>query len=303
MASIELLIVPYDSARRAERMGAGPHALLSAGLEERLRSDGFAATSSQLEAAQCFPAEIATAFELQLKVRDAVISALRENRLSIALTGNCNTGVVGALAAHNADDVGLVWFDAHSDAETPETTTSGFFDGMGFAVALGECWKPKLADLGWQGLDGRRAMLVGAREISPAARQLLQRREVSVISPEAAQSGPSAEALGPAVSQMAAAGVRRIHVHVDLDVLDPDLVGRANDYALHGGLSVEQLLSHIRFLLSTFTLVSASVASYDPSFDEDGAVCAAGREAIALLARGADPRAVSTENCVRITRT
>ena len=286
--AIDLLVVPYDSARREARMGAGPNALLRAGLEERLRSEGFVTTTSELHPSQAFHAEVATAFDLHGVVRDAVAAAGERGNLPVALSGNCNTGVVGSLAAHKGDDLGLFWFDAHSDAETPETSTSGFFDGMGLAVALGCCWRPKLDELGWPGLAGKRAALVGAREISAAARRLLESCGVAIVSPKAARTRSPADALGPALSQLAAAGVRRIHLHIDLDVLDPDLVGPANSYALPHGLSLEQLKSHVRLILGQFSLASASVASYDPSFDTDGAVCSAGLELISFLASRGD---------------
>ncbi|MDQ4087546.1 MAG: arginase family protein, partial [Pseudomonadota bacterium] len=79
------------------------------------------------------------------------------------------------------------------------------------------------------------------------------------------------------------AGVERVHVHVDLDVLDPDLVGLANDWALPGGLTAPQLNALIGKILQQFDLASASVASYDPRLDGNGAVAAAGLEAIRVL--------------------
>jgi arginase len=267
-------------------MGAGPLALLSDGLVERLERHGSTVHVSQLEPTGEFHAEVATAFDLHAVVKSSVASSLVSERLPIVLAGNCNTGVIGCLAAHNADDVGLFWFDAHSDAETPETSTSGFFDGMGFAIALGECWKPKLDDLGWHGLNGTRAALVGAREISPAARSTLHRHGVAIVSPEKARSETAEGALADAISQLRSAGVSRVHVHVDLDVLDPDLVGQANSYALPNGLTAKQLLEQLRLISKEFPLASASVASYDPTYDSNGKVSAAALEVVTLLTTG-----------------
>lgn len=276
-------------------MGAGPLALLAGGLLNRLAEQGCRAAVSQLEPTGAFHAEIATAFDLHRVVRESVTKALEIGQLPIVLAGNCNTGVIGSLAAHDAPDVGLLWFDAHSDAETPESSTSGFLDGMGFALALGECWKPKLQELGWTGLDGRRAVLVGPREISAAAHLTLDRHGVAIISPEQARSKPAEEVLDHAVAQLKSAGVTRVHVHVDLDVFDPSLVGRANSYALPGGLSLEQLLNQLRYLGAEFRLASASIASYDPEFDSDGAVCAAAIEVVTLLALSGAQRPSSWE--------
>jgi arginase len=281
---IDLLVVPYDSAQRAVRMGLGPLALLSAGLKERLERQGFTTAVSQLEPTGAFHAEIATAFDLHAAVRRSAVTSVGRGHLAIVLAGNCNTGVVGCLAAHDADDIGLFWFDAHSDAETPETSTSGFFDGMGFAVVLNECWKPKLEELGWNGMSGTRAALVGGREISPAARCILDRHGVAIVSPEKARTEAAEEALGNAISQLRSAGATRVHIHVDLDVLDPDLVGPANGYALPKGLTVEQLLAHLELILKEFPLASASLASYDPSYDKNGNISAAALDVVASLA-------------------
>jgi arginase len=73
-------------------------------------------------------------------------------------------------------------------------------------------------------------------------------------------------------------------VHLDLDVLDPDLVGPANSYALPDGLSEAQLLAALRALTGAFEVLSASVASYDPGLDVDGTVAAAGLRLIDFLA-------------------
>jgi arginase len=281
----QLIVAPYDSGLRGVRMGLGPHALLRAGLEAQLGREGIDCWLSEVEPEEDFGAEIATSFALHREIRAAVAASHAEGRLPITLSGNCNTGVVGSLAAGDTDDLGLFWFDAHSDAETPESSTSGFLDGMALAMALGCCWAPMLRSVGAHRLQGSRAALVGAREISPQAEALLTRKGVSVVSPEQATALPPEQALASAFETMRSAGVRRAHVHVDLDVLDPLLVGPANDYALEGGLSSAQLNGLLDAVLRTFDLASASVASYDPRLDGEGKVARAGLEAISRLAR------------------
>ncbi len=269
-------------------MGAGPLALLAAGLVDHLKENGCTATVWHLEPTEEFHAEIATAFELHRVVRQSVTRAVGNGQLPVVLAGNCNTGVIGCLAAHDAQDVGLFWFDAHSDAETPETSTSGFFDGMGLAVALGECWKSKLKELGWRGLDGRRAVLVGAREVSAAAQSILDSHGVVIISPEQVRTQLADQAIGDAVGKLKAEGVDRLHVHVDLDVLDPHLVGRANSYALPNGLTLQQLLNQLRKITAEFRVASVSVASYDPACDIKGTISAAAIEVVTLLSAPGD---------------
>jgi arginase len=188
--------------------------------------------------------------------------------------------VIGSLAASPREGLGLVWFDAHSDAETPESSASGFLDGMGLAIVLGRCWRPLLDSIPCAPVDGSRVALIGAREISAAAGQLLHESGVTIVPPAEARKG----GIGTAVERLREAGVCRVHVHLDLDVLDPDLVGPANSYALPDGLSEAQLLAALRALTGAFEVLSASVASYDPGLDVDGTVAAAGLRLIDFLA-------------------
>jgi arginase family enzyme len=66
--------------------------------------------------------------------------------------------------------------------------------------------------------------------------------------------------------------VGRVYVHLDLDVLDPARVGKANGFATEGGLDVEELLAALGMVRERFDVVAAGVASYDPSFDAGGRV-------------------------------
>jgi arginase family enzyme len=89
------------------------------------------------------------------------------------------------------------------------------------------------------------------------------------------------------IDQLRKAGVTRLHVHVDVDVLDCDAVGRANAFALPDGLMPDQLLAAIRSLTGAFALTSASLASYDPETDPSGRVADAAVQALVEIASGA----------------
>ena len=78
---------------------------------------------------------MATAFELHGLVSGRVRQAIAEGGFPLVLSGNCNTAAIGAIAGAGPEDLGIVWFDAHGEFNTPETTTTGFIDGMGLAIA------------------------------------------------------------------------------------------------------------------------------------------------------------------------
>ncbi len=74
----------------------------------------------------------------------------------------------------------------------------------------------------------------------------------------------------------------RILVHVDLDVIDPRF-GRANHFAVGGGLSPDDVLRVIDQARERFTIAGLVVASYDPSGDPEGSIAAIGARIVTAL--------------------
>ena len=138
---IQLLLVPYDSGQRGWRCGAGPEHLVRAGLPAHLQRQGHIVTAIHIiEDDPAYPpAEIRTAFELARRLATTVRSARTAGHFPLVLSGNCNTAV-GTLSGLTPARRATFWFDAHGDCNTPETTTSGFLDGMGLAMTMGLCW-------------------------------------------------------------------------------------------------------------------------------------------------------------------
>src|SRR5215208_6459379 len=138
--NIDVLLVPYDSARRGERMGAGPEALVEGGLLAQLEGHGHDVRRTVVEPALgSWRAEIRTTFELAAALAIAIRATCTAGRFPIILAGNCSAalGVGAALPANTP----VLWMDAHADFNTPETTVGGFLDGMALAVLTGRCWR------------------------------------------------------------------------------------------------------------------------------------------------------------------
>ena len=122
---IRIIVVPYDSGHPGLRMGAGPEHLLNNGLGEVLRSEGRGARVITVRHHREPTAEVATAFELDGLVSDQVRRALAEDEFPLVLSGNCNTAAVGTLSGAAPEELGVVWFDAHGEFNTPELAESG----------------------------------------------------------------------------------------------------------------------------------------------------------------------------------
>src|SRR5256885_8011685 len=212
---IQLLAVPYDSGNRGARMGAGPEALLEGGLQEALGAAGHEVHVKIAELpGDAWQAEIQTGFELMRMLSVAVREAREANRLPIVLAGNCNTAV-GTLAGLGADSTGVIWFDAHADFNTPETTTSGFLDGTAVAILTGRCWTQLAATVpGFEPIPDERVCLIGTRDIDSLEGGLLDQSSVRLVAPRKLRSSLR-QALRSTNEH-----VDRVYIHIDLDVLD-----------------------------------------------------------------------------------
>ena len=104
-------------------MGRGPAHLLAA-IEHLLTRAGHELRSFAIAVSSDFPAEIAAAFDLSACVAARVRDLRRDGWFPLVLSGNCNTAV--RLSGCGCRETDVVWFDAHGEATTPETTTSGF---------------------------------------------------------------------------------------------------------------------------------------------------------------------------------
>jgi len=280
---IQLLLVPYDSGVRGWRCGAGPEHLVRAGLADHLQRQGHVVTAIHtIEDNPAYrPAEIRTAFELARRLATAVRSARIAGHFPLVLSGNCNTAV-GTLSGLTPARRATFWFDAHGDCNTPETTVSGFLDGMGLAMTMGLCWH-HLGDTlpGFQPVAAEATFLLGARDLDPPEATLLQASAVTAIPvgqiPEGfsalLERAPLADTLG--------------YLHLDVDVLDP-AVGQANYLPAHNGLSLPDLTAAIALVRARVPLGAAALASYSPEDDHDQAVCRAAFAAIdAIVAKSA----------------
>ena len=275
--NVDLLLVPYDTALRGWRMGAGPERLVAAGLISRLEALGYAVTSSVVEPDRDVPAEIGTAFELMRTVARRVRAAVEGGRFPLVLSGNCNTAP-GTLAGLAPASRAVFWFDAHADCNTPETTTSGFLDGTALATAMGWCWRELTGTIpGFQPVSDDRVLLLGTRDVDPLERELLARSAVRVLPPDSLRHDGLAR-------ELAAFGwhAEVAYVHCDLDALDPS-EGQANPFPVAGGLTVAEIESAVREIGRSVPLQAAAVTAYAPEYDSDERVARAALRIIETL--------------------
>lgn len=258
--NIRLIAVPYDSARRNERMGAGPLVLLGH-LGARLRERGDDVGETIVETpVDSWRAEIRTAFELAAGVAAAVRSAIARQEFPLVLSGNCGPAAMGAVAGMTTPPA-VCWFDAHGDFNTPDTTGGGFLDGMPLATLTGRCW-PQLAHAiaGLQPIVDESVVLIGGRDLDPLEAKALGSSAIQHVAERNLRAQlPSALAKVSAIRD-------EVYVHLDVDVLDRS-VGAINSYSSPGGLQLDDLTWALERVGRTMRPTAAAITSFDPASD------------------------------------
>lgn len=280
---VELVAVPYDSGVPDLRMGLGPGRLLEGGLAERLRAAGHAVSTREVRPPPSpVPSEVQTAVALLAGLSEAVGDAARRGILPVVLAGSCYSAVGtvaglardaapvdGAASRSGAGDPAVLWFDTHADFNTPESTETGFLDGMAVAMLTGRCWRGLLGRIpGFRPVPERLVTLLGVRDVDPPEQALLADSRLHLLAPSEVETR-LVERL-----EMLRHETGEAYLHVDLDVLDP-AEARANTLAAPGGLSVAELVTAVDAIRDTITVRAVALTAYDPAVDPEGRVVAA----------------------------
>lgn len=196
-------------------------------------------------------------------VRDRVAEALGDiTDTVVTIGGDCGVDLAPVSHAHlrHPGDLALVWFDAHADLNTAESSPSGAFHGMVLRTLLGDGF----ASLVPENPIGRdRVILAGTRSLDDAEAGWIAEHGIRTIAP--GDLTPTA-----LVEAIAATGASAVYLHIDLDVLDPAELGSLS-YPEPFGVSATTLGESIRAIRARFTLAGAAITEFAPSSPEAAA--------------------------------
>lgn len=265
---VDLVTVPYRYDERGEGLGAGPDALLTAGLPEQLRAAGVSlAGPHEAHLDPALREQGRTALNIGRLGADTarLVAAARHNGDGVFVLAGDDTAAIGVisglqLAAGTGAAIGVVWVDAHGDFNTPETSFSGILAGMPVAILAGlagPLWR-NAAGLATPVASGN-IILAGVRELDEKEEELIRSNDVQVIPATELCDG---DVFAQAVDRLARS-CALLYLHVDLDVLDPRFVPSASTPSANG-LSIEELVTAMATVLRTGKVAAVAISSLNP---------------------------------------
>ena len=191
-------------------------------------------------------------------VKERTLAVLDElTDVAITIGGDCGVDLAAiehAMTRSNGD-LAVVWFDAHPDLDTAESSSTSAFTGMVLRTLLGD---------GVEGLvpatplDPAKLVLAGTRSIDDSE---LAYMTAAGLAPVGVDALATSDALLAAVE---ATGASSVYIHIDVDILDPADFSSKGD-PVPFGITAAQLTTLIRALRARFALAGASITEFAPA--------------------------------------
>jgi arginase len=278
---IALIGVPMDLGAGRRGVDMGPSALRLAGLAEDLRALGHEVMDlgnvnvpvpevlegTVLEGSGSHARYLEPIRAACQEVSDR-IAGLEGDVFPIALGGDHSMSmgtVAGVKARGNGERIGLVWIDAHTDFNTPDTSPSGNVHGMPVAslVGLGDA---RLVNVGGAGakVQAQDIVMIGIRSVDRGERDLLRGRGAHVYTMKEIDTLGMAQVAGLALEHLS--HVDRIHVSFDADSLDPSVAPGVGT-PVPGGLTYREAHLLMELLADSGKVGSLDLVEVNPVLD------------------------------------
>jgi arginase len=267
----------------------GPSAIRYAGLDARLDEIGHEyvdlgnvetavaeAADSGDEHARFLPEIKDTSESIARLVGDAT----RDELVPVVLGGD-HTVALGTLAgmAEVHGPGGAIWFDAHGDLNSPETSPSGNVHGMVLAAALGLAGD-RFREDGWglPALEPGRVALVAVRSLDDGERELLRELDAKVFTMSDVDRLGVERAVRESLAHVAGPGF--VHISLDMDAIDPEVAPGVGT-PVRGGLSYREAHLAMELIAESGLASSFDVVEVNPILDRENQT---GKLAVELLA-------------------
>ncbi len=279
--NIRVIGVHLDLGQSRRGVDMGPSAVRVAGLESRLEALGHVvedagnipvAIAEQKKKGDPHAKYLKEITSTCIKEADLVLKTLEAGKVPLILGGDHSiaVGTVSAVAEfyrRQNQKIGLIWIDAHSDINTPQSSPSGNVHGMPVAAIMG-LWDSDLSKI--YGFSPKVApdncVLVGVRDIDEAEKENIRRAGIEVFTMRDIDERGMRTVIEEAL-RIAGRGTAGYHVSLDMDWIDPeDAPGVGTP--VRGGATYREAHLAMEIIADHGRLLSFEIVEVNPVIDE-----------------------------------
>ena len=294
---IRIIGAPLDLGAGHRGVDMGPSAFRVAGIHQAVRHLGIAVEDfGDIEAHVAETRDPGNPHLKYLKeiratcitLRNVVTRTMDEGVIPVVLGGDHSIamGTIAGVSRHfrrTREKPGLVWFDAHADANTEHTSPTGNIHGMPMAVCLGLGAKDLLSIYDAKGpmIAGERAAIIGLRSVDIKERANVAQVGIGAFTMRHIDERGMRSVMEAAIVR-ALNGTAGIHVSIDLDAVDPEEapgVGTPSP----GGIGYREMHLALEMLADTERVCSVELVEVNPVLDRANQTAKLGVELLCSL--------------------
>lgn len=276
--TVSLIGVPLElgASRRGARLG--PQVLRTVGLAAALESLGYvvsdfgdigvASGPRDVSGGPGHPKNVRAIRSASVDVATAVEAALRQGSYPLILGGDHSMaiGILAGIARVNGPQ-GVIWFDAHGDLNTSQSSPTGNIHGMPMAAAFGDLtdiFPPP--EFPTPSADIDHSVFIGLRELDPAEKSMLTERRICHFTMSDIDRLGMAAVMERALER-AGQGLASAHVSFDIDCLDPTLAPGTGT-PVTGGITYREAHLAMELIYESGIAHSFEMSEVNPLLDE-----------------------------------
>ncbi|MDO5037875.1 MAG: arginase [Tissierellia bacterium] len=274
---ISLIGAPLDMAASLRGCRLGPDAIRLAGIKERLEAIGYqvkdrgnipVVNSLDQDRAANNLNHAPKVVQANQDLYEITNQVMEEGDFPLILGGDHSVaiGSIKAILRHYPN-LGVLWFDAHGDVNTDETTPSGNIHGMPVATLMG-LGAQVLLDIGQEGdplLKKENIVYIGSRDLDPGERSMIKKLGIKTYTMHDVDYRGISAVMEEALAYLLEK-TDHLHLSFDMDVLDPE-VAPGTGTKVPGGMAYREAHLALELLAQTGKLVSAEFVEVNPALD------------------------------------
>ncbi|WP_047986599.1 arginase [Ornithinibacillus californiensis] len=274
---ISLIGVPMDLGQSRRGVDMGPSALRYAGAIERLQNLNYDIHDlgdipinrpDQRDDVGNKLKNLEQVIEANETLASMVDSEIQKDRFPLIIGGD-HSIAIGSLAgiSKHYENLGVIWYDAHGDLNTSDTSPSGNIHGMPLAVSLG-LGHERLTNLYNYApkIKPENVVIIGARSLDPGERELIREKGIRVYTMHEIDRMGMSAVMEEAISYLQER-TDGVHLSLDLDGLDPTEAPGVGTPVL-GGMTYRESHLAMEMLADAEVITSLEVVEVNPILDE-----------------------------------